>query len=144
MTHQSFDPWSGIHLPSFTGAGGVFAIRAIGESLAPSQIPDVTRRRHLGRGRGSLADAAVIGRPQLFIEIGGVARVGPRMTVHTDLGIAVQIVEKEKLLGQAVLVGCHRTSENGESRIAVALWQVPKNLIVGAVLLDDVNDMLDR
>ena len=66
------------------------------------------------------------------------------MPVHTDLGITVQIIEKEKLLGQTVLVGRHRTSENGESRIAVALWQVPKNLIVGAVLLDDINDMLDR
>ena len=66
------------------------------------------------------------------------------MTIHTDLGITVQIIEKEKLFGQAVLVGRHRTSENGESRIAVALWQVPKNLIVSAVLLDDINDMLDR
>ena len=107
MTHQSFDPWGGIHLPSFTGAGGIFAIRAVGESFAPSQIPNVTRRRHLGRGRRSLANTAIIGRPQLFIEIGGVARVGPRMPVHTDLGIAVQIIDQEKLFGQAVLVGRH-------------------------------------
>ena len=144
MTHQSFDPWGGIHLPPFTGAGGIFAIGAVGESFAPSEIPNVTRRRHLGRGRRGLANTAIIGGPQLFIEIGGVARVGPRMTVHTDLGIAVQIIDQEKLFGQAVLVGRHRTSENGESRVAVALWQVPKNLIVGAVLLDDINDMLDR
>ena len=144
MTHQSFDPWGRVHLATVTSAGGIFAIGAIGESFAPSQIPNVTRRRHLGRGRRGLANTAIIGRPQLFIEISGVARVGPRMTVYTHLGITVQIVEKEKLFGQAVLVGRHRTSENGESRIAVALWQVPKNLIVSAVLLDDINDMLDR
>ena len=42
-----------------------------------------------------------------------------------------------------MLVGRHFAAENGQARIAVAALHVAEHLVVGAVLLDDVQDVLD-
>ena len=45
--------------------------------------------------------------------------------------------------GQGVGVGRHRVAEDGQAGVAVAGLDVPENLIVGAVLADDIEDVLD-
>ena len=56
----------------------------------------------------------------------------------------VVVVEQRELLGQRVVIRRDVASELHERRIAVALRHVAEHLIVGAVLLDDVEDVLDR
>ena len=43
-----------------------------------------------------------------------------------------------------MLVGCDLLAKDAQSWIAVAFGDIPKELIVGAVLFDDVEAMLDR
>src|ERR1700722_445227 len=66
------------------------------------------------------------------------------MSIDAPLAVAVKIVEGDELLGQGVMVGRHFASEDREARVAIALRQVPQNLVVGSILFDDVNDVLDR
>src|SRR5207247_8493900 len=56
----------------------------------------------------------------------------------------IKIVEQHELARELVVVGCDFFTEQTQPRIAVALRQVAKDLVVGAVLLDDVNAILDR
>src|SRR5262249_30662330 len=49
-----------------------------------------------------------------------------------------------ELLGQRVVIRAHVASELHQRGVAVPLRQVAEDLIVGAVLLDDVEDVLDR
>ena len=46
-------------------------------------------------------------------------------------------------LRQGVVIGRHLFAEDGQARIAVALLHVAEHLVVGAVLLDDVDDVLE-
>lgn len=64
--------------------------------------------------------------------------------------VDVEVVQGDELLGQLMLVRCCILTEERQRRIAVAalaavrVLQVAKNLVVGAVLLDDIDDVLDR
>src|SRR5262249_5970306 len=60
---------------------------------------------------------------------------------RADVGHGV--VETE-LLGQRVLVRRHLRSELRQVRVTVALGHVAVHLVVGAVLLDEQEDVLDR
>src|SRR5215472_5378110 len=65
------------------------------------------------------------------------------MTVDADFAVTVQIVQSNELLSQRVLVGSHVAAENSQSRIAIAFGKIAEYLVVGAVLFDDVNNMLN-
>src|SRR5262249_10345224 len=65
------------------------------------------------------------------------------MAVHADFSIAKQVVQQDELAGDLMVVGSYLFTEDGEPRIAVALAEVAQHLVVGAILLDDVEDMLD-
>ena len=56
----------------------------------------------------------------------------------------IEVVEQHELLGQPVLVRRHVFAEHHQRRIAVALLHVAQHLIVGAVLLDDEDHVLDQ
>ena len=65
------------------------------------------------------------------------------MTVIADVGIDVEVVEEDETLRQRVSVGGDVAAEQRERRIAVALGEIAEHLIVGAVLADHVEDVLD-
>ena len=66
------------------------------------------------------------------------------MAVHADLGVDVEVVEHAELARQRMGVGRHAIAKQTQRRIAVAALEVAENLIVRAVLADDVEHVLDR
>ncbi len=56
----------------------------------------------------------------------------------------VVVVEQHELLRKRVVVRRHVAPEQHERRIAVPLRHVSEHLVIGAVLLDDVEDVPDR
>ena len=56
----------------------------------------------------------------------------------------VQVVVEAELLLQRMLVGCDSLAELRQRRVAVTSGVVAVDLVVGAVLLDDHEDVLDR
>src|SRR5579872_2299260 len=88
--------------------------------------------------------AAIADLPRILVVIGGDCSRGPLMAVARDLATVVEIVEYTKLQSQLVLIGGDVVSVHRDGRIAVACLQVPENLVVGAILFYDVNDVPDR
>src|SRR5579872_6887285 len=105
MAPQRICAVSSLHGGSITGSGCVFAVAAIGESFAPGEVPQATRRRRVGRRTHSLAEAAILRRPAAFVKVGRVGGVGPGMSVNADFAITIEIVQNHELLGQGMLVG---------------------------------------
>ena len=66
------------------------------------------------------------------------------MAVVADLGVDVEVVEEDERLRQRVRVRRDLLAEERQARIAVAAWHITEDLIVGTVLADDVEDVLDR
>ncbi len=85
-----------------------------------------------------------------MVVIGGDGRVAPTVAVHADFAVAVQVVEQHVLAGDLVLVGRDGLPVHDQVGIAVAggfaagIPEVAQDLVVSAVLLDDVKDILDR
>jgi hypothetical protein len=86
---------------------------------------------------------AVLGGPLLFVEVGGVGRVGPGVAVDRDFAVTVEVVEEDVLLDEGMLVGSDLLAEEDEFGVAVGVRDVAEDLVVGAVLFDDVDDVLD-
>ena len=82
-------------------------------------------------------------RPVLLDVVGGVGGVGPLVAVGAHFAVAVEVVEQHELLGDGVVVGRDLAAEQAQARVAVALGDIAEDLVVGAVLLDDVDDVLD-
>src|SRR4029077_3000830 len=81
--------------------------------------------------------------PGFLVVVAGDRCGGPEMAVSRNFSAVVKIIEHAELQRQLVLIGRDVLAEHGERRIAVADFQIAKNLIVGTVFLDDVDDMLD-
>ena len=75
--------------------------------------------------------------------LAGDGGVGPRVSVDTHFPIAVKVVEQHPLIGDGVMIRRDVLSEDRKPRIAVALLHIAEHLIVGAILLDDVDHVLD-
>ena len=56
---------------------------------------------------------------------------------------AIGVVEQHELAHHLVLVRRDLLAEDAEVRVAVALLHIAEDLVVGAVLLDDVDDVLE-
>src|SRR5580700_7082581 len=65
------------------------------------------------------------------------------MAVAGNFSAVVEIVEHAELPGELVLVRSDVGAIDGERRVAVADLQIAEDLIKGAVLFDDVDDVLD-
>ena len=85
--------------------------------------------------------AAIDERPDLLDEVGGVGAHRPFVAVGRHLAVAVEVVQQHELAGQLVVVGRDLLGEEAQVRVAIALLHVAEDLVVGAVLLDDVDDM---
>ena len=68
----------------------------------------------------------------------------PLVAVGAEDAGAVGVVEQDELAGELVLVGGDPLAEDAQARVAVARRDVAQHLVVGAVLLDHVDDVLDR
>ena len=79
----------------------------------------------------------------LFHVIGGDRGRTPLMPIRAQDPTAVGIVEQHKLLHQLVLIGSYLSTKNAKVTIPSSLLQIPEYLIVGSILLDDVNHMFD-
>ena len=66
------------------------------------------------------------------------------MAVVADFGVDVEIVEHAELARERVRVGGDLLTENRERWIAISALDVAENLIVGSVLANHVEDVLDR
>ena len=66
------------------------------------------------------------------------------MAIGADVRVDIKVIEEHKLAGQLVMIGRDVFPEQEKRGIAVAFFHIAQYLIVGAVLLHDINDMLDR
>ncbi len=89
------------------------------------------------------ATARVVGRPELLDDVGGVRAHAPRVAVVADLGIDVEVVEDSKFASQRVCVRRDLLAEQAERRVAVGAFDVAEDLVVGTVLADHIEDVLD-
>ena len=136
-------------------AGGELAIAAERDAGARREVPEVAIRRgaEVAVGVALLVPAlaqiepsavAVVRRPQL---LDGVRRIGcgrEGMPVRAHLGVDVEVVEEHELPREGVCVRRHLLAEESEIGIAVAGRDVAEHLVVGTVLADHVEEVLDR
>ena len=126
---------------------GVLLIRRI----FPKWVSLLVARRRAANGITVILAFAVESPAPVGVVIGNVpyhVRVGhplcaPVPTVATDFATGVEVVEQHKPLGQRMLIRRDVAPEKYERRIPIALREIAQNLVVGAVLFDDVNDVRD-
>ena len=85
------------------------------------------------------APVAVVVRQVLDDVLVGHRARAPGPTVAAGFAGVVEVVEQYEALRQGVLARCNVVAEQHETWIAIALRQVAQHLIVGAILLDDVD-----
>ena len=96
-----------------------------------------------GQHVGAEEIAARVAAERLFLVIADRALRGPLVAVGRHHAVAVVVVQQDKLLGQGVVVGRDPPTVVAELRVAVALGKVAEDLVVGAIFLDDIDDVLD-
>src|SRR2546426_610311 len=128
-----------------------FAVTPITHTGRPRPVPQIplSRTRHeeiafAGIRIFAVLVVAVAHGPGLLDEIGGIGAHGPLVAVGADFTLDVKVVEQHKVARQLVVVGGDALVEQAKARVAVAFGQVAEDLVVGAVLFDDVNAILDR
>ena len=144
-------------LVPFATVGAWHALRtlAIGDeaqagTLAGIPKVPVRRRLHLVIARQLVLACGVAQRPGALIKVRGHRRITPAVTVHAHLAIAVQVVEQDVVTRDGVLVRRDVLAINRDLGIAIAdglavrILHVAQHLVIGAVLFDDVEHMLDR
>src|SRR5260370_37573683 len=66
------------------------------------------------------------------------------MAVRAEYSRAVCIIEQHEIPNHFVLVWRESLTKDAQRSIAIALFQIAKHLIVGAVLLDNINNMFEH
>jgi hypothetical protein len=88
--------------------------------------------------------AGVAGGHHLLTVVRDVGGGGPDVSLRTDLGIHEEAIEQAEAPGQRVVVRSNGdVGEIEEARVAIAFLQVAQDLIVGAILFDDVDDVAE-
>src|SRR5712671_6983931 len=65
------------------------------------------------------------------------------MAVAGNFSAVVKIVEHSELQRELVLVGRDLSTVEGKGRVAITRLQIAKHLIVGAILFDHIDHVLD-
>ena len=110
-------------------------------------VPDETGGR-VGQGVDFVLAHAVGVAPgpageRLLDVVGPEGRRRPLVAVGAEDRAAIGVVEEDELADELVLVGRHLLAEDAQGRVAVAFGDVAEDLVVGAVLLDDVDHVLE-
>src|SRR5207244_12826353 len=134
-----------------SGSVDVLAVGAVGKPLARAQVPDVARRRDRDPfGERLRPLARVLHGPGPGRDVGDVGARAPRVAVGRDFAAAVDVVEQDVLARELVVVGRDLLAEERQVRIPIAarlaggVLEIAEDLVVGAVLLDDAEDVLER
>src|SRR5258707_9643115 len=143
MSQQPTHAGRCIHRGSVTRTSCVLPIAAVRESLFRRQIPNVPCRGYVGICMSRLTMSAILSRPHLLVVVSGDRRIRPGMAVHANLAIAVQIVEKNPLVSNSVMIRRNFFTEYRKPGVPVTFRNVTKELIVGAILFDHIDHMLD-
>ena len=109
--------------------------------MAAGVVPHEAARRERHRIR---AGEVVSGVPVFVRVVVRVGLVAPLMAERALIARRVIVVEQDELFGERMEVRRHGPAEDGEVRRAVALRHVAEHLIVGSILLDDVDDVTNR
>ena len=99
-----------------------------------------------GVGHGVAARVGVAAREAaegFFEVVGDIGFVGPLVAVGAEDAAAVEVVEQHELFGQLVVVGRDLAAEDAQVGSPSPCFDVAEDLIVGAVLFDDVEDVLE-
>ncbi len=132
--------------------------------MAREVVPDVTRGGRVDVGLAQLQRkfighrtlvvvgallAAVDDLPGLLVVVAGNRGIRPVVAVAGNFTTVVEIIQHAELQRQFVLVGRDVDSIHGQRRVAIAdfhvfNFQVAEYLIVGAVLLENVDHMSNR
>ena len=120
-----------VHYPQSLAFGGVPEVRlgSIGEVLAARHVP--------------LAPVGIDLRPRLLVVIVGKGARAPLVPVGADFAIHVEVVEQHPAARDRVRIRRHGVVEDRQRGVAIALRDVAEHLIVGAVLSDHIDDVLD-
>lgn len=105
--------------------------------MEPGGIPEkvVGREEH-----GVLVVAAVA----VFVNpIARIALSTPAMAERGLIGGSVEVIKQDEVFSELVMVGCDVATEVDQARIAVALFEVSEDPIVGAIFPDHIEDMPD-
>src|SRR5689334_14619506 len=97
----------------------------------------------LGRTVVHVAVLGVAQRPRTLVEVAGIRRGAPGMAVLRNLAVAIEVIEQHELLHDRVLIRRDVAAEQNQAGIAIAFRNIAENLVVRAVLLDDVEHVLD-
>src|SRR6266446_3380345 len=88
--------------------------------------------------------------PGALIEIGGNSRIAPTMSIRAHFAITIKIIEQDIVAGQLMLVGRHIFAVHDEigisvsRRFALGILEIAKDLVVRAILFNDIEDIFDR
>src|ERR1044071_9360861 len=116
--------------------------------MTAAKIPEVTGGRDLHFViAGEPAMLGIRKNPGALIEISGNGGVAPAVTVSADFAVAIEIIEQDIIAGQLMLIGRYFFDVHAEVGIAVpdrfafGVFEIAKDLIVGAIFFDDVEDV---
>ncbi len=88
--------------------------------------------------------ATTIGeRPCFFDKVGRVGCHGPLVPIGAHFALDIKIIEQNEFASQRVLIRRYLLGEDAQRWIPIALRQIAKYLIVGSILFDDIEAMLD-
>jgi hypothetical protein len=65
------------------------------------------------------------------------------VTIGTHIAIDKEIVEKDKVKGQRVVVGSDLRAEKDQARVTVPFRNIAQDLVVGTVFFQNVKDILN-
>ena len=134
-------------VPPMRLGDGELAVVAQCLAVRDDIVPDepggrIGQRVHGAVGPAEGIAAGEAGEGALHVIVGHGA-VRPLMAVGAENARAIGVVEQDELTHHLVVVGRDLLAEDAERRVAVALGQIAEHLVVGAVLLDDVDDVLE-
>ncbi len=65
------------------------------------------------------------------------------MAFRADIGVHIEVIQKHEFICQLVKIGSDVFAEKRQRFISISFGHVAQNLIVGSILFDDVDDVLN-
>ena len=121
----------------------VFAVHAHRQTVRQSIRPEESGRC-IDQAVAPIVGVAAIEVGELLFDIirrNGLIR--PLMAVGRQDARIIEVIKQHILIGEGVVVRRNLGSELHERRITIAKRHIAKNLVIGAVFLDDINHVLD-
>ena len=139
-------------------ADNIFAVMAIRNFVLGEVFPKIAAGRLAGvrnfvfdgdpPKQGALGVVGVLltaiaDGPSLGDVVGNRRGGRPDVAITRDIAAVIEIIENAELASELVLVGSDVLAVHGERRVAVSGGEIAEDLIVGAILLDDVDDVMN-